>query len=650
MTGNRSRLRNFMKKFIGTIRFRNDHFGAIMGYADYMIDLEVAFRKHSCYVRDVDGVELLKGSHGSNLYTISVEDMMKSSLIYLLSKASKNKSWLWHRQLNHLNFSVTAGPTIKYNPFSQAEDNPFINVFALEPSSEESSSGDVSSAESNQVIQPHDHLENEKGTISSQGIRQEEGINFEEPFAPVAWIEAIRIFIANAASKNMTIYHMDVKTAFLKGELKEEVHVSQPEGFVNPDHPTYVYRLKKALYGLKQAPRAWKYGMDTSDTVDTPMGDRSKLDEDPLGIPVDQTRFRAYADADHAGFQDTRRNKMAEENVHAPTRTDEHLVLVKARLPIGKRNLLMDLQKKQKNPIFLISQFWNTLTMDTKSGIYSFQLDKLWFTLDADLLRSALGITPKDSTHLFVAPPAGDLVIDFLNNLGYPKELQFVSKMYVNSLYQSWRHILSMINQCLTGKTSGSDRPRLPFLQIMWGVVMGTNIDYAELIWEEFVQAIKTFFFDAANLKVPTKKPKPHNGYSQRPDYWKYLDMAAHKPRQATTVIDEEGGKKKNVPPAEKTTKPSPSKKIRKGKVMKVRKGKRSDHLVDEEDQEGQPAPEPQVEDDEYNLQRVIQMSLESFQAPVSGVAIRELVSGITRQVLVVEGKGRGIATDEQAA
>ncbi|GJU13781.1 integrase, catalytic region, zinc finger, CCHC-type containing protein [Tanacetum coccineum] len=67
---------------------------------------EVAFKKHSCYVRDVDGVELLKGSHGSNLYTISVEEMMKSSPICLLSKASKNKSWLWHRRLNHLNFGT----------------------------------------------------------------------------------------------------------------------------------------------------------------------------------------------------------------------------------------------------------------------------------------------------------------------------------------------------------------------------------------------------------------------------------------------------------------------------------------------------------------------------------------------------------------
>ncbi|GJW82477.1 hypothetical protein Tco_0146452 [Tanacetum coccineum] len=136
-------------------------------------------------------------------------------------------------------------------------------------------------------------------------------------------------------------------------------------------------------------------------------------------------------------------------------------------------------------------------------------------------------------------------------------------------------------------------------------------------------------------------------------------------------MTDEEGGKKKKAPPAgkskkpapakqsalakqtkhikEKTSKPSPSKKIRKGKVMKVRKGKRSDHLVDKEDEEPQPASETQVEDDEYNLQRGIQMSLESFQAPVGRGAIREPDSGIIQKLPEVEGKGKGIISDEQA-
>nr|GEV91783.1 Gag-Pol polyprotein [Tanacetum cinerariifolium] len=95
-----------------------------------------------------------------------------------------------------------------------------------------------------------------KAWLVAKAYRQDKVINFEESFAHVTRIKAVRIFIANTASKNMTIYQMDVKTSFLNGELKEEVYVSQSEGFVDPDHPTHVYRLKKALYGLKQAPRA----------------------------------------------------------------------------------------------------------------------------------------------------------------------------------------------------------------------------------------------------------------------------------------------------------------------------------------------------------------------------------------------------------
>ncbi|GKB16921.1 retrovirus-related pol polyprotein from transposon TNT 1-94 [Tanacetum coccineum] len=166
-----------------------------------------------------------------------------------------------------------------------------------------------------------------KARLVAKRYRQKEGIDFKESFVPVTRIEVIRIFITNSASKNMTIYQMDVKTTFLNDELKE-VYVSQPEGFVDLDHTTHIYRLKKALYGLKQAPLVLydtlskflldnkfskglqvsqspggifinqskfdleilnKFGMDSCDPVDTPMVDRLKLDEDPLGIPVDQT-------------------------------------------------------------------------------------------------------------------------------------------------------------------------------------------------------------------------------------------------------------------------------------------------------------------------------------------------------------------------
>nr|GEZ12596.1 retrovirus-related Pol polyprotein from transposon TNT 1-94 [Tanacetum cinerariifolium] len=96
-----------------------------------------------------------------------------------------------------------------------------------------------------------------KSRLVAKGYAQKEGIEFEESFAPVARLEAVRLFIVYAAHKSFTVYQMDVKTAFLYGPLKEKVYINQPDGFVDPYHPDKVYRLKKALYGLKQAPMAW---------------------------------------------------------------------------------------------------------------------------------------------------------------------------------------------------------------------------------------------------------------------------------------------------------------------------------------------------------------------------------------------------------
>nr|GEY50703.1 retrovirus-related Pol polyprotein from transposon TNT 1-94 [Tanacetum cinerariifolium] len=133
MTGDRSQLINFVQKFLGTVKFGNDHVAKIMGYGDYKIrnmtisrvyfveglghnlfsmgqfcdsDLEVAFRQHTCFIRNLDGVDLLTDSQGNNLYTLSLQDMIASSSIYLLSKASKTKSWLWYRHLSHLKFGA----------------------------------------------------------------------------------------------------------------------------------------------------------------------------------------------------------------------------------------------------------------------------------------------------------------------------------------------------------------------------------------------------------------------------------------------------------------------------------------------------------------------------------------------------------------
>nr|GFA61651.1 retrovirus-related Pol polyprotein from transposon TNT 1-94 [Tanacetum cinerariifolium] len=493
MTGDRSQLINFVQKFLGTVKFRNDHVAKIMGYGDYQIgnvtiswvyyveglghnlfsvgqfydaDLEVAFRQHTCFIRNLEGVDLLTGSRGNNLYTLSLQDMMASSPICLLSKASKTMSWLWQCHLSHLNFdainhlarqglvreidishetSVARSPqqngvvercnhtlieaartmliyaqaplflwaeavaTACYTqnrsiirlrhgktPYellhNKLPDLSFFYMFGalcyptndnedlgkLQPkadigifigyaptkkafriynrrtrriveiihvdfdeltamASEQSSSGPAlndmthgtissglvqksSSSASyvpplrndwdmlkwtkdhplNNIISQLDRPVSTRLQLYEQALfcyydafltsvepktykealtqscwieamqeelheferlelvsrpDKEEGIDFEESFAPVARLEAIRIFLTYAADKNMVVYQMDVKTAFLNGNLREDVYVSQSDGFVDPDNPNHVYKLKKALYGLKQAPR-----------------------------------------------------------------------------------------------------------------------------------------------------------------------------------------------------------------------------------------------------------------------------------------------------------------------------------------------------------------------------------------------------------
>ncbi|GJT52395.1 retrovirus-related pol polyprotein from transposon TNT 1-94 [Tanacetum coccineum] len=132
--------------------------------------------------------------------------------------------------------------------------------------------------------------------------KNEEGIDFEESFALVSRLEAVRIFVAYAAHKSFPIYQMDVKTTFLNGPLNEEVYVAQPDGFVDPDQPAKVYRLRKALYGLKQAPRDWynelskfliSKGFTKGQSIGTPMATKPKLDADLSGEPVDQTDYHS---------------------------------------------------------------------------------------------------------------------------------------------------------------------------------------------------------------------------------------------------------------------------------------------------------------------------------------------------------------------
>ncbi|GJW22663.1 hypothetical protein Tco_0033285 [Tanacetum coccineum] len=401
--------------------------------------------------------------------------------------------------------------------------------------------------------------------------------------------------------------------------------------------------------------------------------------------------LKAYADADHAGCQDTRRNKMAEENVPAPAPT------------IYDEQILSAFTASTNVPTIYIQQFWNTLTQDAKYEVYSFQLDEQWFTLNVDLLCKALEITPEDSAHPFVSPPAGEQVIDFMNELadvslcrsGSRFDTAYWETQYgvLDDLALAPRIKYSKKLSELIWITDISEHPWIRVSETYWVTTIRltpdtvflyihrTNVDYAKLLWEDFVPAIQIFFTHQANLTNPTKKSTPHvipycrftkliiyylgsrHNIHRRPEsairvmgddfllgnlkfvpkgkkdevfgkhipnvlttdairnseyYQQYLEMVACKPTA------KEGGQKKTASEADKPKKSTPVKKHAPAKQTKQVKEKST-----------KPAPSKKAN---------------KGKAPVNGVAIRESTSGVTRSLPVVEGKGKAIVTDEQAA
>ncbi|GJZ08854.1 retrovirus-related pol polyprotein from transposon TNT 1-94 [Tanacetum coccineum] len=519
MTGNLMLLSNFVEKLLGTVKFGNDQIALILGYGDLVqgnvtikrvyyveglnhnlfsvgqfcdADLEIAFWKSTCYVRDLKGNDLLTGSRGTYLYSITLQDTNSPNLIYLMAKASSSQAWLWHRRLSHLNFDsinlllkndIMIGlPKLKFvkdhlcsscelgkakhksfktktTPSSKRrlqilhmdlcgpmrvesfngteflnktlhayfaqegiehqtsiartpkqngiverrnrtlveaartmlsaakvplffwaeaiattcftqnrslviprhEKTPyhiingqkpsvkFFHIFGslcyivrdgenLDKMKEKEHPLEQVIGNPSQSVRTRQQLEKDgemymftlttimqnvikmkwlwknkydeeniviykNARVVAKGYGQKEGINFEESLAPVARLEAVRLFVVYAAHKSFPVYQMDVKTSFLNGSLKEEVYVNHPDGFIDQHHPDKVYHLKKAFQAsyksvIHQSPRGIfinqakyaqeilkKHGMTSCESIGTPMATRP-LDADLSGTLI----------------------------------------------------------------------------------------------------------------------------------------------------------------------------------------------------------------------------------------------------------------------------------------------------------------------------------------------------------------------------
>ncbi|GJW70753.1 retrovirus-related pol polyprotein from transposon TNT 1-94 [Tanacetum coccineum] len=616
-----------------------------------------------------------------------------------------------------------------------------------------------------------DELKN-KARLVAKGYRQEEGIDFEESFAPVARIEAIRIFIANATTKNMIIYQMDVKTTFLNGDLQEEVFVSQPKGFEDQDNPTHVYRLKKALYGLKQAPRAWydtlskfllannffkgavdptlftrksdkhillfflglqvsqsprgifinqakyaletlkKYGMDLSDPVDTPMVDRLKLDEDLMGIPVDQTRFRGmvgslmYLIASRPDLVFA--VCMCARYQAKPTK--KHLEAIKRIFRYLKGTINMGLWYPKDNAMSLTAyaDADHAGCQDSRrstSGSAQFLGDRLNTMAEQNvpaqpptrtyeqIVHRSQWLTIGKSNLLFNAQkiqrnPIIQISVDILSNTNFFQA--FTASANGNS---------TLLQQVLDRKTSGSDKPRDTQFTNCVGIVTQTNVDHAELIWEDVYSRVQTFFshpnnnnihrrpdsavhhtgddYIVGNLKFVPKGDSVEVFGMAIPDlliteaiqqssyYPKYMKMVAENTKKtpqesasmqpATSVLLTKKAKRQPV----KQSKPahSPTKKPSKPQQESIphEEGNDPDLELAKKLSLETPQEKGEGEGDDADLERAIKLSLDPAflpqgRAPVGGVTIRDPVSETTSKLHEVVGKGKAVVTEEQVA
>nr|GEU52018.1 copia protein [Tanacetum cinerariifolium] len=299
MIGNRALLTNFVEKFLGTVHFGNNDFAVIAGYGD---KTQVNLQLQVQHVQTDNGTEFKIKTLAKFFDEVSITQQFFAARTpqqngvmerrnRTLVEAARTMltfanlpSFLWAEAIATACF--TQNHSIIHKRFDKTpyelinKRKPNIKFFCLfgcrcnllndyEDVGKIKARGDIGVFVGKSIIKTKWIFKNKKDKSSLViqnkvrlvvvGYSQQEGIDYDETFALVAQIEAIRLFLAYAAHKDFTVYQIDVKTTFMNGILKEEVYVGQPPGFVSKQYPDHVYALDKALYGLKQEPRAWYY-------------------------------------------------------------------------------------------------------------------------------------------------------------------------------------------------------------------------------------------------------------------------------------------------------------------------------------------------------------------------------------------------------
>ncbi|GJU56965.1 putative ribonuclease H-like domain-containing protein [Tanacetum coccineum] len=364
-----------------------------------------------------------------------------------------------------------------------------------------------------------------KARLVAQGHRQEEGIDYDEVFAPVARIEAIRLFLAFASFMGFIVYQMDVKSAFLYGTIDEEVYVSQPPGFVDPDHPKKVYKVVKALYGLHQAPRAW---YATLSTFLEKHGYRRGTIDKTLFIKKDKKDIMlVQVYVDDIIFGSTRKSWC-----------DEFEALMKGRFQMssmGELIFFLGLQVKQKTDGIFISQDKYVADMLKKFDLASVKTaitpmeTKMALTkdeeadeVDVHLYRSMIGATSTtEAEYVAAASCCGQNPVYHSKTKHIEIRHHFIRDSYEKKLIRVEKiHTDFNVADLLT---KAFDGPRFNFLVVNIGYTWIARRIGAWIKVELNLASMK--YCDKHNQVGFLKKPKESTGFAEIVDFLKGLHI-----------------------------------------------------------------------------------------------------------------------------